>query len=286
MTTKLPIAGRGSAAASTAFCATRVEGPGGYLWIDGNGKITAGNGTLEHPRPNAFSLPPGNRDDRRHWCPGSTSVCRAACYVHGLEAAARATFDSYAHNGRMLLNVILAGDIDVSDQWARILADWITHNAEGGFRWHVSGDVTSAYHAAWILMVCLASPKVQHWIYTRTFNRDVIAALTAAPNLAVNLSVDAENLDAARAVVAAGWPVRLCYLTTDGNVPDDLPPGSVIFPDYALRAAPGTPAQQRAGSAWWQSLDSAHRAMVCPVDFYSKSELLRCGPCRRCIDTP
>jgi hypothetical protein len=69
-------------------------------------------------------------------------------------------------------------------------------------------------------------------------------------------------------------------------VPDDLPHESVIFPDYSLRAAKGKPSDQRSGSAWWQSLSSAQRAMVCPVDFYGKSETLRCGPCRRCIDRP
>ena len=68
-----------TSAATTAFCAERVGGPGGFLWIDGNGKITAGNGTLEEPKPNAFSLV--QVED----CPGATSSCKTACYVHNLQ---------------------------------------------------------------------------------------------------------------------------------------------------------------------------------------------------------
>lgn len=72
MTTKLPVIG--STAATTAFCSVEVHGPGGLsLWLDGNGKITAGNGTLAEPKPNAFSLV--QIED----CPQSTPTCRASC---------------------------------------------------------------------------------------------------------------------------------------------------------------------------------------------------------------
>lgn len=277
----LPVVGRTSSAATTAFCAEKLEGPGGFIWLDGNGKITAGNGTLDAPKPNAFSLLPGNSDARREHCPGSTAICRASCYVHGLEAAAAETFKLYAHNSAMLAEILSFPEVRQLE-WASLLADWITANAPGGFRWHVSGDVTSESHAIWIAQAALMSGSVQHWIYTRSF--DHVEALTAVDNLSLNLSCDAENYERARSVrVAAmhcfGSTPRLCYLTTDGNVPADLPEGSVIFADYALRWAPGSPAP-----SWLDALTSAQRRGVCPTDLRGKSEQRRCGPCSMCID--
>jgi hypothetical protein len=71
--------------------------------------------------------------------------------------------------------------------------------------------------------------------------------------------------------------LRLCYLTGDGKVPDDLTDGSVIFPDYNLRG--GT----RAGQEWFAGLSPQYKSFVCPVDFRGKAENRRCGPCDRCM---
>lgn len=278
--------GRKSAAKSTAFCVAELHGPDGVLYLDGNGKITAGNGTLAEPKPNALSLPAGNSDDRRQWCPGSTATCRASCYTHALEDAQPEIAAMYVNNGRMIRDVILA-DEATGAEWALRLADWITANAPHGFRWHVSGDVINAGHALWISLVARLAPRVQFWIYTRSL---FALPLLVADNLTVNVSCDVDNF--AEALVA--WqacrdfkrPVRLCYMTTDGTVPAELPAGSVIFPDYPMRGVGATPDEMRKGSAFWRGLDTIQRAGVCPVDFYGKSELLRCGPCRRCIDTP
>lgn len=285
-----------SSAASTAFVATKLEGPpdsGHYLWLDGNQKITAGNGTYEDPKPNAFSLV------QIESCPMSTPTCRASCYVHGLEAAAKTTHDLYVHNWRTIREIF--AEVDDAGQligynanqpagrwWARKLGAWIAENAAGGFRWHVSGDLFDPTYAWWVARVAECSPNVRHWIYTRS--HPFSAAFVGVPNVTVNYSVDHDNYAAALPYAAAhaaiGAPVRLCYMVTgDGEVPADLPAGSVIFPDYALRGARGgSPAQQRASSPWWQSLTGEQRRMVCPVDFYSKSENNRCGPCRKCID--
>ncbi len=83
MTAKLPVIAAGSTAATTAFCSARLDGVGHHgeplhLWFDGNGKITAGNGTLKEPRPNAFSLPAAGVSGIEH-CPQSTPTCRKAC---------------------------------------------------------------------------------------------------------------------------------------------------------------------------------------------------------------
>jgi len=272
--------GRKSAAASTAFCAVEIDiGSDQTLHIDGNGKITAGNGTLAQPQPNALSLLPGNTEERRTECPGSTAICRASCYVHGLEKHASETFALYEHNTRTLRSI--ADPVDARGRYgdrfyesAGRVADWIKHNARGGFRWHVSGDVYSDAHAFWILHVAIWSPGVRHWIYTRTFEH--AWRLSAIENLTLNLSADAENYERAQ-LFRHRFGGRICYLTHDGVVPGDLPEGSVIFPDYAFRAPEDAP------SPWYDALPKEQKIMTCPVDHRGKSESRRCGPCERCI---
>lgn len=276
VTVTLPVVG--SHAATTAFCSAQIEGPGGFLWLDGNGKVTAGNGTLLDPKPNAFSLLPGNTDARRAegHCPGSTSVCRASCYTAGIEAAQAAIFELYAHNSAMLTEIL---DMPARRQveWADVLGQWIEREAAGGFRWHVSGDVVSESHAEWIAEVCLASPSVRHWIYTRSFDQAV--CLTEISNLALNLSCDADNYEQALRF-RERFGGRLCYLTTDGKVPN-LPVGSVIFPDYNLRVRDGNPEP-----TWLDALPRHTRRGVCPVDLLGKTEQRRCGPCSMCLSDP
>lgn len=311
MTTRLPVIG--STAASTAFCSARLDGPGWrddeplHLWFDGNGKITAGNGTLLAPRPNAFSLPAAGVSGIEH-CPQSTPTCRKDCYVESLSAAQPATYALYEHNA-ITIRKVLEGTGDhpkygfvithLALEWAERVAIWIEENAAEGFRWHVSGDTFSRAYAEWIAQVCRLSPNVRHWIYTRSFDfLEPLAEVSTlrAGNLAINLSCDADNYEAAKKAAnehgwdAFGWnengsvhttrPLRLNYLTVDGKVPNDLGPDDVIFPTYTLRPKNvGTLAE----SEWWQSLTQVQRGLVCPVDAHGKAENRRCGPCDRCL---
>jgi hypothetical protein len=276
MSTHLPIIG--TSAPTTAFCAARLDGPLTHLFVDGNQKITRGNGTYQDPKPNAFSLV------QIADCPGSTEVCRASCYVHGLEQHAGDTHALYRHNSEAI-RLILA-DNDAASAWATILADWIKHDAPGGFRWHVSGDVFSLAYAAWIADVCRASASVPHWIYTRSFSflDPLVEVCTQrGGNLALNLSADAANWS--EAVAASGrYNLRLCYLATghpadDRNI-DALAADEVIFPDYPLRPRQS---DKPTSHPWWQELLPSRRKLVCPVDAFGKSESLRCGPCSRCL---
>jgi hypothetical protein len=240
------------------------------FYIDGNSKITWDNGTYLNPRPNAFSLP------HIATCPGSTERCRTSCYVHGLKKAAPEVYRHYELNNMALHAALMTRER--ADMAAALLAIWIRENAPGGFRWHVSGDVTSFRHAAWIADVCRLAPKVQFWIYTRTL--DAVPALLA-PNLTLNVSADRDNY--ARAYTAATqWSgVRLCYLV---SAPDEvipaLPPGSVIFPDYPLR---GRTLETPTEAPWWVALTNEQRRQVCPADFFGQSEEHRCGPCKKCL---
>ncbi|HLL28609.1 MAG TPA: hypothetical protein VKT73_13275 [Xanthobacteraceae bacterium] len=263
---------KATSAATTAFCATKIYGPSdGFLWIDGNGKITANNGTLDDPKPNAFSLV------EIQDCPGSTEVCRAACYVHGLKKHAPATHALYVHNSKMIRQILATKGPE--NRWSLIVGQWIEKNCQGGFRWHVSGDVFSLEYAYWIAQVVGFSTTVDHWIYTRSF--DFIGPLVAMSrqrggNLAINLSCDSENYFKALRL-ANEFKLRLCYLTRDGRVPENLPDGSVIFPDYNLRGGTAE------GAAWFANLPAHYKSFVCPVDFHGKSDRRRCGPCDRCM---
>lgn len=267
----------GTSAASTAFCGHKLVGAHReHLWIDGNGKITAGNGTLDEPRPNAFSLI--EIED----CPGCTPTCRESCYVHGLKKYSPDTHALYVHNSKTI-RTILSGYHAVA--WADDVASYIRDNCQGGFRWHVSGDVFSREYAEWIAHVCNKSPLVNHWIYTRSFavtdSRDpsttIIEPLLRVLNLAINISADKDNADEARSF-ADRHGLRLCYMTTDGRIPIPLWDGDVIFPDYNLRG--GT----ERGRDWFAALTPQYKSFVCPVDYHGKAENRRCGPCARCLN--
>lgn len=285
----------------TAFATHRLDYMGRHLWVDGNSKVTSGNGSFHRPEPNAFSLV------EILDCPGSTPTCRAACYVQGLRANAPDTYKLYQHNSAMIREILQ----NASDRaaWAYVMGTWIEHNCKGGrdingklarsfvshdsdrrarhggFRWHVSGDIFSEMYAQWIGDVVWFSPSVRHWIYTRSFEH--LAPLLHAPtlhNLTINLSCDRDNYERARATreqYAGVRNLRLCYLTIDGSFPADLPPGSVIFPDYSLR---GRQLDEPTEAPWWQGLSADARRMVCPADFFGQSESIRCGICTKCID--
>lgn len=262
-------------AASTEFCVEKVGiGNGKHLFIDGNQKITAGNGMFELPAPNAFSLP------QVVTCPMRTPTCEASCYVHNLETHQGWLHDCYKHNLEMIREVLAS---PFAIDCARALADWIGANCTGGFRWHVSGDLFSKRYAQWVGYASRAS-SVSCWIYTRSFHLiDDLRRYSEDRNLTVNLSADADNYWLARRV-ADEHRLRVCYLTVDGTVPDDLREGDVVFPDYSLRGVGTKPHAYRDGSEWWQSLTGDQRRMVCPTDAYGKSENNRCGPCRKCLD--
>lgn len=248
------------------------------LWFEGNSKITAGNGSFDCPAANSFSLI--HVED----CPGSTPTCRASCYVHGLEAKEPAVHALYRENSKALRE-ILAMSTSNQVATAAAMAEFITAEASEGFRWHVSGDIISREHARFIRAVCKMSPTVRHWIYTRSFN--FAGPLRDVENLALNFSCDRDNYARARFVRGhfgglAGVTVkpRLCYLSAGGEVPNDLPAGSVVFPDYELR---GRDLDRPTDAAWWKSLTPSQRQKVCPVDFFGPSKSIRCGVCRKCL---
>lgn len=260
---------------STAFVHAAVPVIDGLvLHVDGNSKVTASNGTFAEPAPNAFSLP------HRSTCPGATPSCLASCYVNGLEKAAADVYALYRENERVLHRVLLTPR--AAEFSAVALGLWIAIACDGReFRWHVSGDVMHDRHAEWIVRVCQSSPRVQHWIYTKTFTLAPI--LIKARNLTVNLSADRDNYTKARGV-ATSYGLRVCYMSqAEHDVPVGLSEDDVIFPDYPQR---GRTLAEPTSHEWWLRRTQAERRMVCPADFFGQSESARCGPCNKCIAQP
>lgn len=269
----------------TAFIHTRLDvAPGLTLVLDGNSKITAGNGTYANPVPNAFSLPAASVDGAHH-CPGSTAACRASCYVKGLSKHAPDVYAAYHENAEALTRIVGADESIAyrgeETRAALALGKWISEHCKGGFRWHVSGDVWHRAHARWIVMVCAASENVRHWIYTRTL--DAVPILVHAPNLAVNVSADRDNWLVAREVAHVNG-ARVCYMATDEDdarrAATGLREGDVLFPDYPIR---GRDLPEPREASYWRGASHHLRAITCVADFFGQSEAHRCGPCSKCL---
>lgn len=240
--------------------------------IDGNSKTTAYNGTYKDPKPNSLSLP------HISTCPGATKTCMETCYVFGLQRYAPDLYAAFAQNERRLHQIFQRSveGIEAYEKSYKELGDWIEANCQGGFRWHVSGDVMGGKHALWIVDVCKYSPSVSHWIYTRTL--PLVSVLKEPRNLSVNISSDKDNY-AEALQIAKKHSVRLTYLS-QGEIPEDLPPDSVLFIDYPIR---GRDLPNPTDHPWWKSLTKEQRRLVCVADFFGQSEQHRCGPCNRCM---
>lgn len=241
------------------------------FYFDGNGKITRENGSFASPAPNAFSLV--QVED----CPYATPTCKSVCYVHRLEEAEAKVHDAYKHNSRVIREV-LENDCYFLEA-VSAFSTWIRANSKKGFRWHVSGDIISEKHTLFIGSVCDAAPEVPFWIYTRSFVLLRPFLYPKTNNLVINLSADKDNYKQAL-LWHKEFGLRICYLTVDGEIPEDLPNGSVIFPSHELRGYGLTNPKE---APWWKTLRVQQKRMVCPPDFFGQSERLRCGPCKKCL---
>jgi hypothetical protein len=258
----------------TKFCDQALAVDYKQIWLDGNSKITMGNGTFDNPKPNSFSLPSIST------CPGATKACLESCYVHGLEEAAPETHRRYRIN-EMVLHHVMEQILGKSSMrlFAKTLGQWIEKNCQGGFRWHVSGDVFNHRYADLIRLVCHHSAGVEHVIYTRSFF--AVPILHNTDNLVVNVSLDRDNLIEGM-MVADEFRCRPVVMVgeKDSNWFPHLPEHAVILPNYELR---GRDLEKPTSHPWWQSLTRQQRKQVCPADFFGQSEHVRCGPCKKCL---
>tara|TARA_Y100000310_G_scaffold344774_1_gene459403 strand:- start:7247 stop:8026 length:780 start_codon:yes stop_codon:yes gene_type:complete len=256
---------------STKFISERHVVETSIIHFDGNGKSTWGNGSYDEPQPNSLSFP--HIDS----CPYATKTCKDSCYVHGMEEKKPELLDLFAENYQVVRQILLPKYEKGSIAGVKSIANWISDNASGGFRWHNSGDIFSRSYACFIRDICIASPGVQHTIFTRSF--PFITPLMEAPNLAVNISADMDNWKQAN-IMAKRTGARITFLTA-GTLPKSFPVrDTVIFPDYHVR---GSQLNKPTSSLWWNKLDLNQQKMVCPADFFGQGENRRCGPCDLCL---
>jgi hypothetical protein len=166
---------------------------------------------------NSFGLPAG----RAYSCPGATATCERVCYAGKLETLYKGLQQVLIGNLEQLTGVDRAGMV-------RLLAEMIDgfradcdRAARRGahvprdFRIHWDGDFFSFEYAQAWADVIRASPDIRFWVYTRSFDPaslDVIPALIGLANLSLYLSVDPDNLEAAKAARRRHPWVRWAYL--------------------------------------------------------------------------
>lgn len=151
---------------------------------------------------NAFGLPAGLS------CPGRTAVCGRICYAENLERAYVGVRAVLQHNLDALQSTDRAGMVALlSGMVETFRADCARREARTGqdvprdFRIHWDGDFFSVDYAAAWADVIRTTADVRYWVYTRSFSGavDVLPVLAGLPNLTLYLSVDSENLAAAKA---------------------------------------------------------------------------------------
>lgn len=77
-------------------------------------------------------------------------------------------------------------------EWIPSMVAMITAaNKNGFFRWHDSGDLQGVWHLRNIVLVCMATPEIKHWLPTREYKivADYLKEYGSLPaNLTVRLS--------------------------------------------------------------------------------------------------
>jgi len=192
------------------------------------------NGSALALVPNAFPLPVGPLAGGGS-CDATTAAC-VDCYAANLEnlysnfaKGAAANLAALQHlktcGGQSAVVAALVQCVTRSEYLQR--AHGVTRPS---FRWHSGGDIFATWYGRAIRAAVVASPGVDHWIYTRDIGK-VSSLLPAPDNLRVFLSADSENYrKVARAATRHGLPVAL--------LADDAPAAVALWARIAA-AAPG-----------------------------------------------
>jgi hypothetical protein len=158
-------------------------------------------------------------------CTGTTTFCKG-CYAVPLEVGFPSVGRLVAHNLATLqecganvarIAALLRPLVDLFLKECDKAEKKTGHAVERVYRIHWDGDFYSRpYAAAWAL-VAQEYPQVQFWAYTRSF--EVVDILSAVPNLALYLSVDAENAVRAKATHKRfpGTHLAFCAETWEGT---------------------------------------------------------------------
>ena len=179
-------------------------------------------------------------------CPGATPACKGICYAARTEHQwAHAVAHTIGRNWELLQT---AGDDEdaIVELLHGLIADFRADLAkvhrrgvpmEPLFRLHWDGDFYSLPYARAWRRVILAHPDVTFWTYTRSFAPpvNVVPVLAGLANLTLYLSVDQDNLPAAKRVLAAHPDVLVSTLS---ETPED---GERMLAQLGRRRAPVCP---------------------------------------------
>jgi hypothetical protein len=217
-------------------------------------KRLLGQGNNKLGRVLTFSLPAVTT------CPGSTLLCRSACY------ATRGRFRTPPVQNRLRANLDASRQPDFVE---RIVAELSSRRSDRTLvRLHPSGDFYGVAYARKWLAIARRSPRARFWFYTRSWRvpgmRRVLEALARLPNVQAWNSVDQES----------GFPdvagtARTAYLMTDAaDLPATTP--DLYFRDYPLRPT---------------VVKRIDGVLVCPPE-NGVSHAVHCDSCRLCSADP
>lgn len=181
---------------------------------------------------NAFGLPAGAQFS----CPGMTNTCGKVCYAGRIEKAYKAVMTNLMHNYNLLTSTDFDGQIHLLNEMIReFRADCVKKGAPKAFRIHWDGDFYSReYASAWAYVIQI-NPDIQFWVYTRSFTPvcNVIDILADIPNLALYLSVDVDNEEWAKVILAEYPSVMIASLS------DTMDNAAIVITDIRGDNKPG-----------------------------------------------
>ena len=121
------------------------------------------------------------------------------CYVDGLMGCYKGVKAILQHNTDLLKSSTREEMEDIlSDEFNRFRRVELMHARKSStaanlhYRLHWSGDVFSTVYAEALKAAMEASPDIQFWTYTRSW--DIVPILCTVPNLKLYLSLDAQNI--------------------------------------------------------------------------------------------
>jgi hypothetical protein len=223
-----------------------VAQPPEFLLGRGNGKLGE---DIHH-----FSLPALDT------CPGRSPACVERCYALQVYARWPNVRDRHHCNLEAIQDSGAFRD--------RLLAE-IRCRGVRTLRWHVAGDLHSAAYACAVLTVMLATPRVQHFLYTRSWRvprlRPWLERMAELPNVALWYSLDATT--GVPRCVPPG--VRLAWMATSLDEEEHFAARialcDLVFMDHPLRR---------------QRLRSFGGVRVCPQENDGR---VTCSSCRFCL---
>jgi hypothetical protein len=222
------------------------------------------------PRPLEFLLLRGNDklgEDVYHFslpaldtCPGRSRACEESCYALAIYGRWRTVLARHQGTRAALENL---------DEFRERMVAEIRCRPVRVLRWHVAGDVFSVGYARALLGIMQATPRVEHFLYTRSWRvarlRRWLAQIAALPNVAMWYSLDATT--GAPSCVPPG--VRLAWMATCLDEEDRFAARiarcDLVFMDHPLRR---------------ERLRSFGGVRVCPQE---NDNRVTCTNCRFCL---